>query len=357
MIIDFKELEQGEELENLVYCLLKKRPEIIKVESTGRGNDFEADLILHIGVKNPFDEAPKIKKGIVQCKHKAMSGKSVLKGEVRPLDALLNYKATYYLLVTTTCVGSYNMKLINEINANPSDIYTAHVWDANNLETFLLSEENEDLFMRFFPKSYKEYIKLKRENSQTLTSITKYISSDIEFIIEERKKIMINKDTDMTILHLITNLKKTNPIVEATLREFCKEYGIQITTSLDVHSDWLLSIDKSKDIDKYITTADAVFAIVTKKDRESFNIWMEIEKAYYNDKLKAIFIDESLYSVINMSHLPCILLKRNINNSINDFISYYRSVYQNWGEKSDRWFWCGLATILSYHNYPIPRNA
>ena len=349
-IIDFKEIKNGDKFEDLILELFKNREGVLHAEQTGKGNDLEADILVKVERPNPLLETKKELIAVIQCKHFAHSNRSVTKGNVNIHDAIVAHHANIYLLVTSTRVGPYYTNIIKEINKDLSykDVHAGY-WNCNDLEKCLLEENNESIFRRFFPKSYINYAKLMKLKGEDYkarynkvfkkTKGNMFSKDDYPFSKREGKK--------MQTVYLIRSGIDYQSLQELSLKNNAQKMGIEIKTSEDVEEEWLWSFEEHYHYDKFIEEADAAFAIVTKKGMKSPKVWLEIEKAMTKNKLKIIFIDEKCYTINLLGKYPCVLLKRNLKNSIADLENFYRTVFQSWGDEADYWFWFSTHILLS----------
>jgi len=355
-LIDFRELRSGEELEDLARCLLETRPEVLSVETTGRGTDWGGDLLVRTAVAGPLGGRQEEKLAVVQCKHYAVSGKAVRQADLRIMETLVHYNADIFLLVTTTTPGSYWATIMSDISADKRNRgQRAVCWDATYLETVLLSEQNRGLLRRFFPVSYKRATRVAKENAASLRASTASVAKAARIAPPQAEAVSggSTKVQHTDRLYIITSLEERQPVGAASLRAYAGRLGVQITTSHDVPASSLWTEDQAQQIDRLCRRSDAIFAVVSKRGSHSPNVWIEIERAMSTGKLKAVFIAESAYTVTSMSFYPCVLIKRDVQQSIDDFVAFFRGVFQQWGKRSDRWFWCGLATILMQHDFPV----
>ena len=91
-----------------------------------------------------------------------------------------------------------------------------------------------------------------------------------------------------------------------------------------------------------------MFGVITPESAKSPHVWIEIERSNSNGKLKLLFIDESIYSVTLHNRYPCVLIKKNLELTINDFENYFRTVFQSWGNENIHLFWFSLDILLSF---------
>ena len=219
----------------------------------------------------------------------------------------------------------------------------------------LTHNKNDKLLLRFFPDSQKEVQLRKREYARALETSTENIAKHFNILPPSQRK-QGGKSAKRKInerLYLITSLEEPLTLRAPSLRSYAQRLGVDVTTSYDLASDTLWTLNQAVELDKHFNRSNAIFALVTRTGLHSPNVWIEIERAYASGKLKAIFIDESAYTVTLMGRYPCVLLKRSVKQSVDDFIAFFKGVFQHWGRNADRWFWCGLATILSQHDFPI----
>lgn len=357
--IDFKEISNFERFEDFVAALLKRKKGVVEVTSTGRGSDYGADIIVTVEREDPILGTKKHLKTIVECKHLAHSNRAVRKGDLSPAESLHIYEADIFLLVTSTRSGPFLTKAINSIhNNNRIPDQRAGIWDASYIETELLKPKNHDLLNTYFPLSYDKVLKRIVERENAISSLKKNIFEQINEHFPQIKEnsTLSEKGSHMYSAYLIASQNDRNIYQGFLLRDHAKNTKIDIKTSEDVVSDWLWSLDKRLHYNRFLDKSDAAFAIVTKIGKKSPNVWLEIESAKSRGKLKAIFIDESIYTVTLHGKYPCILLKNNLDRTISGFVTFYRNVMQSWGESSNYWFWFSLDILLHYYDFPKKAN-
>lgn len=153
-VIDFFELISavpGEGLEALVRQIGRRKG--LATEWSGRGADRGADLFFTEFRSGPLSR-DRIK-WVVSCKDKAQGGASVSERDLPNIkDKLAQHKATGFLLVTTTTVGTAAKTALDSLDiSNGGDIHTM-VWDSSDLSNILLDPSNLDLLKQFLPQSY-----------------------------------------------------------------------------------------------------------------------------------------------------------------------------------------------------------
>lgn len=144
--------ETSDPTENIQYA-------VTSVSRSGRGTDEGRDLLVTTLVRDCI--APRNVKWIVQCKHKAVSRKSVGAGDfINDFgfhEMLLRHDAIGYLLVCSTRPGT---KLQNHFDKLTNDSLT-HLyiaWDYAKVceEVF----RHESVMQQFFPEAYRYHKKL-----------------------------------------------------------------------------------------------------------------------------------------------------------------------------------------------------
>lgn len=150
-MLDFKELsDDGQGLELLVRELLFSMQ--YKVYWSGKGADGGRDLVCIEETDSIF--MPTSKKWLIQCKHKAVSGKGV---SVSDLDDIITSCAQHdcdgYLLVTSTYPSSGVVNRLEQITINPKNTITATYWDSVELERRLRTAQQWRIAQHFFPAS------------------------------------------------------------------------------------------------------------------------------------------------------------------------------------------------------------
>ena len=136
--------------------MLQKTPNVSNVRKTGKGQDFGVDIVFELRERGLLGSPSRTLKGIAQCKHKAKSGSAVREQDLRVMDTIVAHDADFYLLATTTDVGPYWAKVLDQINLEPKGRRRAVLWNATELETQLLKPKNDVLFQRPWHKSPKK---------------------------------------------------------------------------------------------------------------------------------------------------------------------------------------------------------
>ena len=352
-LIDFCEIKDPKLFENLVADLLEnKNPPVSRVESTGEGTDYGADLIVYLSDDAPLTGVHREKTAVVQCKHKAKSGKSVGIHEVNPEATLRHYNADIYLLVTSTGVGGFWAGLIQDIQKDKR--YRgedASCWDARRLEQELMQEKNQNVLLNYFPKSAKRILEIKRRGIELLKNSAEMKSDSLK--VPPPNELSLSKtsheDVAMQKIFLIHSKEDLKTLESTVLHERMKQLGIGIETSTDVSNESFWSIERSFLVEEELKKVDAVFAIITKQGAKSPNVWLEIAEARMSGKLKMVFVDESVYSLPLLGKYPCVLLRKNYLKSCLDLERFYRTMFQSWGEKANQWFWFSLSVLATYH--------
>ena len=146
MPIDFTEIESGEEFELLCEDLLQAM-EFTIVQQPARGQEGGKDLIVSeiFRDKMGFTET---RETLIQCKHRAKSGKAVGFAEVANYrDVMDQYEVRRYLLITST-LPTEDLRKKFEKTSKKGD-YTALIWSKGDLARFL--DEHPDVRDRYFP--------------------------------------------------------------------------------------------------------------------------------------------------------------------------------------------------------------
>lgn len=152
-MLNFKELSQdGRDLELLTREMLFTLG--YKVYWSGNGPDGGKDLLFIEEFKSLF--YTEHKRWLVQCKHKAISGKSVGKDELDDIiTSCAHHECDGYLLVTSTYPSSSVNERLESITQNPRTNITAICWDAVKIEQTLQSPNLWPIAQRFFPETAK----------------------------------------------------------------------------------------------------------------------------------------------------------------------------------------------------------
>lgn len=132
MTINYKKLDvDGEDFELLCRDVLESYGVSIVSEPT-RGPDQKKDLVIEITSQDVLGNSEKIKY-LVQCKHKAHGGRSVLETDIGDFrSACLLHKTDGYFLITTTIAS---VTVANNLNAeNEGGSLKTIIWDGRKLE-------------------------------------------------------------------------------------------------------------------------------------------------------------------------------------------------------------------------------
>ena len=151
MPIDFTQIESGEEFELLCEDLLQAMGFSI-VQPPARGPEGGKDLIISEIVRDRMGFTEE-RKTLVQCKHKAQSGKAVGFGEVANYrDVMDQYQVQRYLLITST-LPTEDLRTKFEATSKKGD-YVALIWSKGDLDRLL--DEHPDVRKRYFPSEVEE---------------------------------------------------------------------------------------------------------------------------------------------------------------------------------------------------------
>ncbi len=146
MHIDFTQIESGEDFELLCEDLLQAM-EFTIVQQPARGQEGGKDLIVSEIVRDKMGFTEK-RETLVQCKHRAKSGKAVGFAEVANYrDVMDEYEVRRYLLITST-LPTEDLRTKFEATSKKGD-YTALIWSKGDLARFL--DEHPDVRERYFP--------------------------------------------------------------------------------------------------------------------------------------------------------------------------------------------------------------
>jgi hypothetical protein len=153
MPIDFTQIESGEEFELLCEDLLQAM-EFTIVQQPARGQEGGKDLIVSEIVRDKMGFTEK-RETLVQCKHRAKSGKAVGFAEVANYrDVMDEYEVRRYLLITST-LPTEDLRTKFEATSKKGD-YTALIWSKGDLARFL--DEHPDVRERYFPSPVPEAV-------------------------------------------------------------------------------------------------------------------------------------------------------------------------------------------------------
>lgn len=150
-MLDFTELStDGQDLELLVRELLLRQG--FAVQWSGKGADGGRDLICVERRQSYFVDDEK--RWLIQCKHNAVSGKSVSAQELDNIvDSCLQHDCTGYLLACSTYPSSGAVNRLEGITAQTTHKIVASYWDAVKIEQLLATPRNWAIAQRFFPRS------------------------------------------------------------------------------------------------------------------------------------------------------------------------------------------------------------
>lgn len=154
-MLDFKELSKdGLELEQMIREMLFTLG--FKIFWSGKGPDGGKDLICIEEALSVF--LPTKKKWLIQCKHKAESGKSVGVDDLDEIvDSCMQHDCEGYLLVTTTQPSSAVVQRLEQITSNKRNNIVATYWDSVELERRLNTAQLWNIAQRFLPKSASDW--------------------------------------------------------------------------------------------------------------------------------------------------------------------------------------------------------
>lgn len=150
-MLDFTELSaDGQDLELLVRELLLRRG--FSVQWSGKGADGGRDLVC-IERRDSFF-VPDEKRWLIQCKHNAVSGKSVSAQDLDNIvDSCTQHGCTGYLLACSTVPSAGAINRLEAITNAANTPIVASYWDAVKLEQLLSTPRSWPIAQRFFPKS------------------------------------------------------------------------------------------------------------------------------------------------------------------------------------------------------------
>jgi hypothetical protein len=151
MPLDFCELpKDGTALEQLVRELLLVSG--LRASWTGEGTDAGTDVLAEETATGPLGSFRR--RWLVQCKHKAHSGKAVGRKEVGDFVAdCRQHDADGYLLVCSTRPSSGLISKLNDTAGRPDNSVVTACWDSVELEKRLTEPRAFPLAHQFFPKS------------------------------------------------------------------------------------------------------------------------------------------------------------------------------------------------------------
>jgi hypothetical protein len=137
---------------------------VLTVSRSGRGADEGRDLLLTTLVADCI--APRTIRWVVQCKHKAVSGKSVSPSDFAAdfhfREVLSHHNATGYLLACSTRPSTRLQSHLDKLTGD-SDTHMYVVWDYAKIceEVF----RHEGVMRQFFPETYRRHKNLVSSDS------------------------------------------------------------------------------------------------------------------------------------------------------------------------------------------------
>lgn len=137
---------------------------VLSVSRSGRGADEGRDLLVTTLLADCI--ASRTIRWVVQCKHKAVSGKSVGPGDFANdfnfSEVLTHHDATGYLLACSTRPSTRLQAHIDKL-ASDSDTHKYVVWDYSKIceEVF----RHDGVMQQFFPEAYRQHKKLVSSDS------------------------------------------------------------------------------------------------------------------------------------------------------------------------------------------------
>ena len=135
MYIDFTNIATGEDFELLCEDLLDSMGFFIE-SKVARGPDLGRDIL---AIQTLVDKAgiSETHRYLIECKHNAVSGKSVLETDIgNPIGRMGCHNCNRYILITSTVASEKVRNQLNSIsNIVPS--YKATIWSKSDLRKFL----------------------------------------------------------------------------------------------------------------------------------------------------------------------------------------------------------------------------
>ena len=192
MPIDFSSLS-GEDFEFFCRDLLESIG-IEIVEGPSRGPDRKKDLIIRYSVKDVIGRHQNYK-FLVQCKNKAISGKSVYESDLGDIRSACKIHNTdgYFLITTTTPSTSVqnNFKAINQEGQ-----YITHYWDRFTLEKYISEcKDGINLLERYglLRTRYKlyQYLGLVPDEFDLIQKINQKLGFELSVILDYNEQISI----------------------------------------------------------------------------------------------------------------------------------------------------------------------
>lgn len=139
VIVDFARIETGEEFEEMCEDLfIAMGFDDPPPERSGRGPDAGRDFIVTEKRQSPARAASVVFRWLVQCKHKAHSGRAVYESEVGSIvDKMTLHNVDGYWLVTSTRPSTNLERVIRKIDEEKGR--EATFWDRNRLARELMN--------------------------------------------------------------------------------------------------------------------------------------------------------------------------------------------------------------------------
>ncbi len=160
MALDFTSLaKDGEDFELLCRDVLESRG-IDILSHPSRGPDGKKDILISISQKNLLDVSEKTI-FLVQCKHYAHSGKSVLEKELGDFrSACLRHGADGYFLITSS-IPSVTVAENLEVENKKGNLKTV-IWDHAKLEEAILKSKDADIIIKKYNLNKKNETSFER---------------------------------------------------------------------------------------------------------------------------------------------------------------------------------------------------
>lgn len=188
MAINYKKLDvNGEDFELLCRDVLESYDALIVSEPT-RGPDQKKDLVIEITSNDALGNSEKTKY-LVQCKHKAHGGRSVLESEIGDFrSACLLHKTEGYFLITSTIAS---VTVANNLNAEKeSGSLKVIIWDGKKLEGKIESSPSSSQIIEKY--NLKENLEIQFSEMRNILMGEYHLPFDLyKEVSEERFKALI----------------------------------------------------------------------------------------------------------------------------------------------------------------------
>jgi hypothetical protein len=136
-MLDFTLIKTGEDFEFLCEDLLRKMGFEIK-SRPARGPDQGKDMIAVLRIEDKISLRTKEEYYLVECKHRAIGGKSVTEDDVKNIvERVLKHKCRHYLLITSATLSETVKNQIEGISESSDTPIEASFWNKHDLDKWI----------------------------------------------------------------------------------------------------------------------------------------------------------------------------------------------------------------------------